>query len=193
MVADLIKAKFKAIAGAIAATSTIFIASPALANSSSNADIAAPLRTAQAAKPATMGTGDENFRTLFNNWQSFEETGVPALAAVADAADQANLTASARASRMAQATTGIWNRSVSIPSRMPVEGIQLTSAFGMRTPVNRLRHRARLTLLRPLTSLPRCNNHLTAGIPRVRTEFPRSHSDPATLLGGAGLRDPPAL
>lgn len=133
MVADLIKAKFKAIAGAIAATSTIFIASPALANSSSNADIAAPLRTAQAAKPATMGTGDENFRTLFNNWQSFEETGVPALAAVADAADQANLTASARASRMAQATTGIWNRSVSIPSRMPVEGIQLTSAFGMRT------------------------------------------------------------
>ena len=55
MVADLIKAKFQAIALAVAATATLFTASPAFANSSSNADIAAPLRTAQAGKPATTG------------------------------------------------------------------------------------------------------------------------------------------
>ena len=130
MVADLINGKFRAVAGAIAAAATFMAAAPAQANSSSNADIAAPLRTAQAAKPAMTGSGDENFRTLFGNWQTLEETGVPALAAVADAADQANLTA---ASRTRSAQSASWNKAVSIPSRMPVDGVHLSSSYGMRT------------------------------------------------------------
>lgn len=129
MVFEFIRAKVATTVSAIAA-SVLFTTSPALANSSANADIAAPLRTAQAAKPAMTGTGDENFRSIFANWQTFEDTGVPALAAVADAASQANLTA---ASRIRTSPAAGWNRTVSIPSRMPVEGIQLTSSYGMRT------------------------------------------------------------
>ncbi|MCB2079346.1 MAG: M23 family metallopeptidase [Novosphingobium sp.] len=100
-----------------------------MANSSANADIAAPLRTAQAAKPQALGNGDDNFKSLFKSWQSFEDNGVPALAAVAEAADQANMTA---ASKRQMASAAIISRTVSIPSRMPVEGIHLTSSYGMR-------------------------------------------------------------
>ncbi len=117
-----------AFAGMIAAAA-MFLANPALANSSAAADISAPLRAAQSAKPATMGTGDENFRKLFNNWQSLEETGVPALAAIAEAADQAGISATTRA---AVATRILSPVGVSIPSRMPVDGVQLTSSYGMR-------------------------------------------------------------
>ena len=100
-----------------------------MANSNASADIAAPLRAAQAAKPATMGSGDENFRKLFHSWQSLEETGVPALAAIAEAADQASMTASTRNAVVARIMAPV---SVSIPSRMPVDGVQLTSSYGMR-------------------------------------------------------------
>ena len=145
MVSELIKAKFRAIATVIAATAGFLSANPALANSSSNADIAAPLRTAQAAKAANAGAGDENFRSLFSNWQSLEQGNVPALAAVAEAANQAGLTAAARsaAASRSMATLAVSTaivpasimmpRGVSIPSRMPVEGIAFTSGYGMRT------------------------------------------------------------
>lgn len=122
--------KVRAIAGTFATAMTVLLANPANANSSAAADIAAPLRAAQAAKPATLGNGDENFRKLFNSWQSLEQTGVPALAAVADAATQANMTAS---TRTALVTRAVVPTSVSIPSRMPVDGVSLSSSYGMRT------------------------------------------------------------
>ena len=92
--------------GMLAAASAATSATPALANSSSNAaDIAAPLRTAEVAKPTTAGAGDEQFRNLFASWQSLD-----------------------RSSSTATTPTA----SVSIPSRIPIDGFRLSSGFGMR-------------------------------------------------------------
>jgi len=136
VVAFSIFAKFRFIAGTVVAAAALAGVNPALANSSANsADIAAPLRAAQAAKPAAFGTNDEQFRQLFANWQSLEKTGVPQLAAVADAAALATagrpggITGSA-APRMVSAIA--FPSRVSIPSRMPVNGVRLTSDYGMR-------------------------------------------------------------
>ena len=116
----------KCVKGAGSLTAAVFLvaASPAFANSSASADIAAPLRAAQAAKQSVAGTEDEQFRKLFSSWQSYESDSVPALAAVAEAAGQAGLSAAPR--------TFTPLPGVSIPSRMPVEGITLTSGYGMR-------------------------------------------------------------
>jgi murein DD-endopeptidase MepM/ murein hydrolase activator NlpD len=119
-------ARFRVITSALATAAAFLFAQPALANSSATADIAAPLRAAQAAKPATLGNGDEKFRKLFNNWQELEETAVPALAAVAEAASEANR------SIVARPTASRHMSGVSIPSLMPVANIRLTSSFGMR-------------------------------------------------------------
>lgn len=116
-------AKLRAFVGTLAAAAAFFIAQPALANSSATADIAAPLRTALAGKPATQGNGDEKFRKLFDNWQQLEESNVPALAAVAEAADN---------SALARATANKFTSGVSIPSLVPVATVRLTSSFGMR-------------------------------------------------------------
>ena len=111
-------AKLRGFAGLIAAISGLATGTPAFANSAAaNADITAPLRTAQAAKPSGQG-GDEDFRKLFNGWKSLDNgqlvlapatklTGVPSAATYRPA-------------------------SVSIPSRMPVNGAALTSGYGMR-------------------------------------------------------------
>ena len=88
--------------GALAALAATVSANPALANSSAAADIAAPLRTAQAAKPTALGTGDEQFKALFSRWQSLD----------------GNTTTAAP--------------TVSIPSRNPLEGARLSSGYGMR-------------------------------------------------------------
>jgi murein DD-endopeptidase MepM/ murein hydrolase activator NlpD len=69
---------------------------------SNAADIAAPLRSAQSEKPTALGSRDERFRNLFASWEGM----VPG-------------------SPVARTT-------VSIPSRMPVEGVRLSSDFGMR-------------------------------------------------------------
>jgi murein DD-endopeptidase MepM/ murein hydrolase activator NlpD len=110
------------------ATAAAILASPALANSSANADIAAPLRAAQAAKPAT--GGEEQFRQLFNSWQAIEKQQAP-LAAVTQAA---NLASAARPAPVA--TFGAMpfrpRGTVSIPSRVPVENFVMSSDFGMR-------------------------------------------------------------
>ncbi len=125
-------AKVRGVAGALAAAATMVVANPALANSSANsADIAAPLRAAQAARPSASGARDEQFRQLFSSWQSLENSGVPALAAVADARDMA----SAGAPRSLMPVTfasAVRGRGVSIPSRVPVDGVRLTSDYGMR-------------------------------------------------------------
>lgn len=111
MVALRISAKF--LLGALAAV----VAQPALANSAANADIAAPLRAAQAA-PISQDNGDQNFRQLFSSWRSMEGTG----------------------NKLVNATignnggvAGIVNRAISIPSRSPLEGLRMSSDFGMRS------------------------------------------------------------
>ena len=89
--------------GALAALAITVSANPALANSAATADIAAPLRAAQVAKPTALGNRDEQFKALFSRWQSMDGSA---------------------------ATT---KASVSIPSLMPVEGVHLSSDYGMRT------------------------------------------------------------
>ncbi len=81
------------------------VAAPAFANSSANADIAAPLRAAQASKASALGNGDAEFTQLFNSWRSLDR-GTPFVAAHTTA--------------------------VSIPSQAPLDGVQLSSNFGMR-------------------------------------------------------------
>ena len=90
--------------GALAALAITVSANPALANSASTADIAAPLRAAQAEKPTALGNRDEQFKALFSRWQSMD------------------------------GSTGTTTKSsVSIPSLMPVEGVRLSSDYGLRT------------------------------------------------------------
>ena len=52
--------------GALAAHAITVSANPALANSAATADIAAPLRAAQAEKPTALGNRDEQFKALFS-------------------------------------------------------------------------------------------------------------------------------
>lgn len=118
-------ATFRTFARSLAAVACLALTPAAYANSSSNADIAAPLRAAAEANQAVSGGQDERFSALFNNWRSLESTNVPALAAVAEAQSQAGIAkpiAGLRASR----------EQVSIPSRMPLGGMTLTSEYGMR-------------------------------------------------------------
>lgn len=115
MVAFTIFAKARSIVGAIAAIGSLAVSQPALANSSAAAaDVTAPLRAAAAAKPAQ--TGDEEFRSLFNSWTA-----------------SSNGLAIAPASQVNSLGSSFSPASVSIPSRMPVDGASLTSGFGMRT------------------------------------------------------------
>ena len=107
-------------------------AASASANSSASADIAAPLRAAQAAKPASAGNGDEQFRQLFSSWRSMDKGRSPSLVAVGEAADVA--ASAGRSSIGGARIAALPGRpgAVSIPSRMPVEGVRLTSDYGMR-------------------------------------------------------------
>lgn len=114
-------ARIRLIIGVFIGSLMLVTTGPALANSSASADIAAPLRAAQAAKQSVSGAEDEQFSKLFRSWQSFEES--PALAAISSAAVN---------SSGGFGTARHVGSSVSIPSRMPVEGIYLTSGYGMR-------------------------------------------------------------
>ncbi len=116
-------AKMRSVAGAVAAASLLFGANPALAASSNAADIAAPLRAAQDARQSALGNGDEDFRQLFASWRSMDKPTAyvaPATLAIRSVPVQSAAAPLFRA------------RSVAIPSRMPVEGVRLTSEFGMR-------------------------------------------------------------
>lgn len=111
-------AKFRGFVGVIAAISGLAVASPAMANSAAaNADVTSPLRAAQAAKPSGQG-GDEDFRKLFNGWKSMDN-------------GQLVLTPATKLATAPSATT-YRPVSVSIPSRMPVNGAALSSGYGMR-------------------------------------------------------------
>ena len=102
----------------VAAISGLAIATPAAANSAAaNADVAAPLRAAQAARPSPQG-GDEEFNRLFTGWKS-ADNGSFAMPVTTP------LGALAAAPRYLPS-------SVSIPSRMPVNNATMTSGFGLR-------------------------------------------------------------
>ncbi|WP_183614907.1 M23 family metallopeptidase [Novosphingobium hassiacum] len=109
----LLNAKtFKTALGAFAAVAFFSSAAPALANSAASADIAAPLRAAEAAKSGiSADRGDEEFRRLFANWQSLDNGILPSAKPV-----------------IARRAGG-----VSIPSLAPVSVSHLTSGYGMRT------------------------------------------------------------
>lgn len=123
MVVSNFLSTFRNIAGTLATAALFLGAVPAQANSSASADIAAPLRAAQATKPAA--NTDEQFRQLFSSWRSMDKARSSSLVSVLSPGNVAT---------SGQAITGVARRpgSVSIPSRMPVEGIRLTSDFGMR-------------------------------------------------------------
>lgn len=109
MVAISTFSRISALAGSLAAAATL-VAAPALANSSANADISAPLRAA--AGSVGQAGGDQEFKQLFSSWQASDK--------------------GAGFVTSAAATAGAALHSVSIPSLMPVEGVRLTSEFGMR-------------------------------------------------------------
>jgi murein DD-endopeptidase MepM/ murein hydrolase activator NlpD len=99
---------FKTIRNAFSALAGIacFIAAPAMANSAASADIAAPLRAAEAAKNGTADAGDSEFRQLFANWQALDTGAAP---------------------------QKIRAGSVSIPTLMPIVSERaMSSGFGMR-------------------------------------------------------------
>ncbi len=108
MVAHKFLSRLKQAVLAAVLASGVFAAAPALANNNSNADIAAPLRAAQAARPSALGSGDEEFRALFASWQSLDRAA-PGTAA-----------------------TPTRRAGVSIPSLMPVASPAMTSGYGMR-------------------------------------------------------------
>ena len=116
MVAISILARFRGIAALIVATVGLANANPALANSAAaSADVTAPLRAAQAARPSAAG-GDPEFQQLFTGWKSADNGFVQTQPATTN-------TATVPTYR----PTG-----VSIPSRMPVNGATLTSGYGLR-------------------------------------------------------------
>ncbi len=129
MIAVKFIARCRSLAGLAAAVVTLFGANPAMANSSNAADIAAPLRAAQAARQSApqsaLGNGDDEFRALFSSWQSLDKPQSAALAAASARPAVPGFSGSGFAARRSIA-------SVSIPSRMPVEGVHLTSEYGMR-------------------------------------------------------------
>lgn len=121
MVVNGFIATVRAISTSLVAAAAMFGVSPALANSSANADISAPLRAAQAAKPAA--GGEEQFKQLFSSWQAIEKQQAPT----------ANLAAASRIAPAASfGTKPFASTGVSIPSRMPVERVNLTSDYGTR-------------------------------------------------------------
>lgn len=114
MVFSSVFATARSVTGLVAAVLAVFGSNPALANSSANAaDVTAPLRAAQEARSQAVG-GDEVFRQLHASWRSLDNSAGFAAAATPIAPRTASV---ARAS---------------IPSRMPVDGVRLSSSFGMR-------------------------------------------------------------
>lgn len=92
-------------------------ASPAFANTAnanSSADIIEPVREARNDDAAN---NDQRFKSLFAGWTALERT-TPTLGMGAD---------------ITAFPSPIPQRAISVPSRMPLEGAQLTSNYGMRT------------------------------------------------------------
>lgn len=110
MVVSSIFARVRKLIGAGAIAAVMLGSSPALANSSANADVTAPLRAAQSVKQAGLGRGDDQFRKLFTSWQTLDANPRAVVAGVVSAA----------------------STKVSIPSLIPVAGVRMSSGYGMR-------------------------------------------------------------
>ncbi|RNJ61438.1 MAG: M23 family metallopeptidase [Porphyrobacter sp. IPPAS B-1204] len=96
-------------------------AGPALANTANSAttasvDMTQPLREGQ---PEVVDTGDARFKSLFSSWTQIERTSP--------------VSGPVTGEDVIAYSSPIQQRAVSVPSRMPLEGAQLTSGFGMRT------------------------------------------------------------
>ena len=124
MVISKVSAGMQKLGCVVAAAFLVLGANPALANSSTAADIAAPLRAAHDSRQSALNNSDEDFRQLFSNWRSLDRpagyvapTANPGLSGPGFSGALAPMAATR----------------VAIPSRMPVEGVRLTSDFGMRT------------------------------------------------------------
>jgi murein DD-endopeptidase MepM/ murein hydrolase activator NlpD len=90
-------------AGAVSIAGSMLIAASPVLANTSAADVAEPLRQEQG---ESLTSGDQRFRQLFASWEALDDTGP----------DGSTLSVT-----------------VSIPSRMPLDGSYLTSDFGMRT------------------------------------------------------------
>jgi murein DD-endopeptidase MepM/ murein hydrolase activator NlpD len=116
----LLKRPISKVAAALFAATTLMAANPALANSSANsaADIAEPVREAQ---DDSLAKGDERFRELFASWSALDTLDPQAPGA---------------------GSTIIDRPTISVPSRMPLDGARMTSGYGMRDhPILRQRRR----------------------------------------------------
>lgn len=92
---------------------------PAFANSANSATTTASadiLEPVQGEQVDPLASGDQRFKSLFASWTAIERTTPKA----------GNLAETAYSAPFAQPT-------VSVPSRMPLEGASLTSGYGMRT------------------------------------------------------------
>lgn len=118
MVASKNFSRLRAVAGVSFAASAFLGANPAFAASSNAADIAAPLRAAHDARQSALGNDDQEFHQLFASWSSLDR----APGYVAPTVNPA----------FSVGIAPIAPRQVSIPSRMPVDGVRMTSEFGMR-------------------------------------------------------------
>jgi len=111
--------------GALTAASIAsLLATPALANSA-NADIAAPLRTTQPVT-AQADKGDSEFRQLFTSWRQMDRSSQ-----TTEFARPAVATSTTIPGFGSNNLVGL-NHKVSIPSRMPVDSLRMTSSFGLR-------------------------------------------------------------
>jgi murein DD-endopeptidase MepM/ murein hydrolase activator NlpD len=88
-------------------------ANSATTTANANADIVEPVRPEQV---DPLASGDQRFKSLFSSWTAIERTSPQA----------GSLAETAYSAPFAQPT-------VSVPSRMPLEGASLTSGYGMRT------------------------------------------------------------
>jgi murein DD-endopeptidase MepM/ murein hydrolase activator NlpD len=93
-------------------------AAPALANTANSASSNAEIVTPAPETPVDVNIkGDQRFKSLFTSWTALERTS-PTLGT--------GVEINAYSSPVPQ-------RTISVPSRMPLEGAQLTSGYGMRT------------------------------------------------------------
>ncbi|WP_369880820.1 M23 family metallopeptidase [Erythrobacter sp. KY5] len=107
------------IAAAFCAAAGLMAASPALANTSTNAAAADMAEPALEAQDEGFANNDERFTELFASWSALDNKG-PQASGIAP--------------------TVLERSVVSIPSRMPLEGARLSSGYGMRNhPVLRRR------------------------------------------------------
>lgn len=116
----LFQRKLSKVAGAMGAAAALIVASPAIANTSTNAVAAEVTKPVKDAANDTLSM-DANFRDAFAQWEALDGKGP------ADTYDRTT-------------TTDFVRSTVAIPSGMPLRGSTLTSGYGMRThPVLRKR------------------------------------------------------